>query len=335
MTTLAKIAEETGVTVSLVSKVLNGKNNSWVSEATKARILDTAERLKYHPNTLARGLALGRTNEVGLSLANPFSSYNVKIMQAVTSACAQYGLDVALYLIKMRGVKETDIIRKLVARRVDGLITLIAGRRDLCRLIGPAGATFPMVCLTMIPDPETPSVGFDRYHDSWCAANHLLEQGYRRIAYVNVGGNKPNLLKVSGMMDVLKKRNLTPMVYDALDYDELTGSTNVAEQILETKPRPDAIMASSDDVLLNIYSFLKQKGISIPGKMGFMGLMGVDEMERTDIPISTMQRPVQEMCERGMEILAEQMKNGVNGKVHQENVKAKLIVRSSTMRKKT
>lgn len=68
MSTLREIAEETGLAIGTVSRILRGKQR--VAQDTEKRVLDVAQRLRYRPNMLIKGIQTGRTQSVGVDIAS-------------------------------------------------------------------------------------------------------------------------------------------------------------------------------------------------------------------------------------------------------------------------
>ena len=85
MVTLNDIAEQTGLSVTTISRALNQKSQKYrISKKTEALILKTANDMGYRPNTLARGLRLKKSHSIGLvvpDISNPFFAFVTKTIQ--------------------------------------------------------------------------------------------------------------------------------------------------------------------------------------------------------------------------------------------------------------
>ena len=178
MTTIARVAQEAGVGVGTVSRVINGSAS--VSEATRRRVLDVVAELGYEPNATARALSTGRTRSVGV-IAPFFTRPSViERLRGVAPLLATSGYQLVLFDVE-RPEQRTDVFRSVIGR-VDGLlsISLAPPKAELRRL---AAAGIPVVLVDQahdgVPtvDPSTTSRG------GRLATKHLLELGHRRIAF--------------------------------------------------------------------------------------------------------------------------------------------------------
>ena len=199
--TLTDIAEETGVSVSTVSRVLNDKANEYrISEDTRELILRTAQRLNYRPNNLARNLRLSRTQSLGLvvpDVANPFFASLTKHVHTVAHELG-YSLfvcntdeDVAL---------EVEHVGLLHRNRVDGLIAMPVGRESAhFKELHRRG--IPLVLLDRgFDDLDVSTVLVDNYQGAYDAVAHLIAQPY--LWLFNIIGKC--LDAANSLIDILK-----------------------------------------------------------------------------------------------------------------------------------
>src|SRR5690554_6228227 len=121
--TLNDIAEQAGVSVSTVSRVLNKKASKYrISRETEAAILEAARNLKYRPNQIARGLRLNKTNTLGIiapDISNPFFAYVIKRVQNVAH---HLGYSVVVCNTDENLEQEIEHVNVMYRNRVDGLI---------------------------------------------------------------------------------------------------------------------------------------------------------------------------------------------------------------------
>src|SRR5215212_5937896 len=186
-TTIARVAEEAGVGVGTVSRVLNG--SPAVSADTRRRVLDAIATLDYQPSPVARALSTGRTNTIGV--VAPFSTQPsvIERLRGVSHALASEGYQLILHDVE-RPDQRRELFRSLAARgRIDGLlaISLAPTEREARRL---ERASVPIVLLDRA-HPTLPSITIDDVEGGRMAAEHLLALGHRRIAFL--GDEEANL----------------------------------------------------------------------------------------------------------------------------------------------
>src|SRR5215212_7040199 len=121
-TTIARVAEEAGVGVGTVSRVLNG--SPAVSKDTRRRVLEAIATLDYQPSAAARALSTGRTNTVGV-VAPFFTQPSViERLRGVSHTLAREGYQLILHDVE-RPDQRRDLFRSVAARgRMDGLLAI-------------------------------------------------------------------------------------------------------------------------------------------------------------------------------------------------------------------
>ncbi|MEV0811194.1 LacI family DNA-binding transcriptional regulator [Micromonospora sp. NPDC050200] len=183
--TMRDVAERAGVSSMTVSRVLHG--SSAVSADAKARVLAAVNELGYHRNEVARSLRLGRdTGLVGLvitNLANPFYS---QLAVGVESVLTEHGIRAVLGNSGEDVEREREMIRDLVARRVDGIIVVPAGS-DQSHLETVRRRGTPVVLGARPPDGvPLDCVLVDDFTGARAATNRLIDAGHQRIGFLGL-----------------------------------------------------------------------------------------------------------------------------------------------------
>src|ERR671914_2785857 len=186
-TTIARVAEEAGVGVGTVSRVLNG--SPAVSVATRRRVLEAIATLDYQPSPVARALSTGRTNAIGV-VAPFFTQPSViERLRGVSQALASEGYQLILHDVE-RAEQRRELFRSVSARgNIDGLlaISLAPTDREARRMLR---AGVPVVLLDR-DHPTLPSITIDDVGGGRMAAEYLVGLGHREIAFL--GDEEANL----------------------------------------------------------------------------------------------------------------------------------------------
>src|SRR5512141_25463 len=128
--TLKDIAKKSGLSISIVSRVLNKKTAKYrISKETEKLVLRTARDLNYRPNQLARGLRLKKTHTIGLvapDLSNPFFAYIIKSAQGVAH---QLGYTLVVCDTDESLPLEVDHVNLLWSKGVDGMVVMPVGQK--------------------------------------------------------------------------------------------------------------------------------------------------------------------------------------------------------------
>src|SRR5215210_3919228 len=177
-TTIARVAEEAGVGVGTVSRVLNG--SPAVSDGTRRRVLQAIATLDYQPSPAARALSTGRTYAIGV-VAPFFTQPSViERLRGVSRTLA--GADYQLILLDVaRADQRRDFFNSVAVRgRIDGVLSISLSPTDReARRLAARGV--PIVLLDR-DHPTLPAITIDDIEGGRLAAEHLLELGHRRIA---------------------------------------------------------------------------------------------------------------------------------------------------------
>ena len=180
---LKAIAKELGISVTTVSRALNGYDD--VSQETRARVEAEAKRRGYRPNTFARRLKMGKIDAVGLVFpVRPAPLNNTVFLEMVgeiSHELARYEIDLLLIADDEQADKH-GYMRMVQSRRVDALIVAHTLDDDP-RLTQLLSSGFPFLALgrSRLPQPYA-WFDFDNYAGTYRATRHLISQGHRRIA---------------------------------------------------------------------------------------------------------------------------------------------------------
>ncbi len=200
-------------------------------------------------------------------------------------------------------------------------------------------------CSISIPEvtlsTEVASVIIDNYKYSKMAVKHLIDNGYKKIAFISAPLEEMSNLneRFKGYRDALKENSFK--VDDSLVYFnrairgewDLTSSAKLIEEIISAKNRPDALFIISDAVAMVAMQVCKKQGFKIPDDIGIVGFDDRRFCKYLDPPLTSIYQPKYEMGEKGTEMLI----NLIEGKVVPERtvcLDMKLSIRESSSRKK-
>lgn len=329
--TLNDVAEQAGVSVSTVSRVLNRKATKYrISADTEAVILQAAEELGYKANHLARGLRLKKTHTIGLiapDISNPFFAYVIKQVQHIA-----HGLGYSLVVCNTDENLEMEVeqVNLLYRKRVDGLIAMPVGQQ-YDHFEEWMGRDVPLVMLDRCFDAlSVDSVVVDNYRGAYQATEHLISFGHERIALVQgLPGTYTNTARLQGYRDALSAHGVE--VDEAL---VVGGDFRRERGYIETKlllgldPAPTAIFATGDLITLGALQAIYEEGLSIPDDVSLLSFDDFDFASFLRCPLTTVQQPKEAMGEMAVKLLVERLDNGEKER-RRIVLQPKLIVRES------
>jgi LacI family transcriptional regulator len=181
---LKQLAQRTGLSVSTVSRILNGKSESArISPATSERVLEEARRQGIVLNVVARGLRLRTTQTLGLLIPDISNPFFAALARQVERASRARSFSVLLGDSEEDSEIESHNARLMQSRQVDALIVAPVGdRHEHLRQIS---ASLPLIVVDRIfPELDVPSVSADNSKGAVLAVEHLVAAGHRKIGCI-------------------------------------------------------------------------------------------------------------------------------------------------------
>jgi LacI family transcriptional regulator, galactose operon repressor len=298
--TIADVAGRAGVGVATVSRVLNGSPS--VSEETRSRVRAVIDELGYEPSAAARALSTGRTRTVGV--VTPFftSPSVVERLRGVSRTVSEGGYQLVLFDL----ARPDRLARLPVGGRIDGLlcVSMCPSDADLARLL-KAG-----VAVALVDDehPELPCVSIDDMAGGRLAAEHLLELGHRRIAFVgddegSAWGFRSSARRRVGAEAALADAGGRLIVRRGPHGREHARA--LAARLLALDDPPTAIFAGSDLQAIGVLEAAEAAGIDVPDELSVIGFDDV-ELARY-VGLTTVSQPLESSGAAGAELLMEAM----------------------------
>ncbi|GAA0433206.1 LacI family DNA-binding transcriptional regulator [Leifsonia naganoensis] len=327
--TLKEIGALAGVSIATVSKALNGRAD--VSRATRQRVQEAADRLKFTPNSLAQGLLAGRTGTVGLLTNDLEGRFSIPVLMGAEDAFGAGSVSVFLCDARGDAIREQHHIRALLSRRVDGLI--VVGDTTNPRV--PLAGSIPVpVVYAYAPssDPRDMSVVNDNVSAGRMAAEHLVACGRTRIAYLS---GDPAFTaageRVAGAQAALREHGLDLVGGEALygEWSEIWGRAG-ARSLLARHPEVDGIVCGSDQVARGVLDALRELGRHVPNDISVIGHDNWELLVTQSRPqLTTVDSNLQELGRTAARLLGEAIDGRTASGTH--TVACRLVVRGSTL----
>lgn len=336
--TIYDIAEKLNITASSVSRALNNSNH--VNEATKKLVLKTAAELNYKRNILASNLRMGKTKTIGVVVPRINQNFFSNVIAGIEDATYQKGYNLIICQSNESHTKEVQCVNTLINQHVDCIVISISVESDdhthLKHVIeqGIQLIQFDRVAEEL----ETLKVINDNEEASAEAVEHLIKQGYKRIALLE-GPQNLSIFKQrkTGYLNALKKYNM-PVVEELIIENAWTKElgAKATRKLLSLPEPPDAIFASTSDFsALGVLDVAHDMHLKVPSQLGILGYANEPFTEITTPSITTVDQFSVHMGKTIANLYFAEMENKevvVTPKVI--SIKPQLIVRASTRRKK-
>lgn len=332
--TIKDIARILKISTSTVSRALRDTYD--VSKETKEKVLAVATELNYKPNYNATALARGSTYNIGIILPMINNYYFSTVLTGIQQAAYSKGFNIVLFITNNSAERELSIIQNLFITSLDGLLVCISSDSDSCghfQEIIDSGC--PIVFFDRVPSNiKTSTVIQDDFNGAFEAVEHLVRNGYTRIAHI--AGSQGMVFterRVQGYLAALEKNNF-PIRKEWIVYSGFSQEDGEADtyRLLDGEERPDAIFAANDRKAIGAMLALKARNIQIGREIGIVGFTN-DPMSSIITPtLTTVAEPAFEMGRESCELLIKHIKK--KNFIPEEKVfPAKLIVRESSIKK--
>ncbi len=330
--TLEDVAKKAGVSRSTVSRVVNGYEN--ISDDIRNRVLQVIEETGYHPNAAARALASQRSQIIGLILPHSVSMlftdpYYPHLLKGICQACNYHHYTLAFFLFSSEEDEQVNFNSIPSNGLLDGVIVQSDhhGKQKLINHL--LERKMPHVVIGRPKQPEKVSfVDVDNIYGAKVAVTHLINLGYQRISTIT--GPLQSTVGIDrrkGYVDALAKQSIrvNPELIEEGDFTE-QGGYNAMQQLLSRKP--DAVFAASDMMAFGAIRAIKEHNLNIPEDIAIIGFDDIPITMLTNVNLTTVYQPVNELGERAVGLLLDNIENG-SGPPQNVILKSKLVIRST------
>jgi len=332
--TIYDLARELKVSSSTVSRAL--RDDPRVTERTRKRIKELAEKKGFRANFYARNLRTHRTNTIGLLVHELHSDFIGSVLAGIERilAAAGYNLIVANSMDSLQ--TELKNVRNLLDRCADGLIASLSPEtKNLDHLLTLPDKGVPVVLLNNIGHPLAfPTVAFDYYDCGRMATLHLVAQGCRRIVHMTGPLTRSEYGdRCRGYRDALQQSGL-PADSELLIVNDL-GAESVkaaAEKIAAMHPLPDGLFVSDDYAAAICMRTLKEHGLKVPQDIAVVGFNNDRIGVLTEPALTTMWFPGVQLGELAAKDLLNRLgPGGARQPITITMVRSELLIRQSSL----
>lgn len=320
--TIRDVAREAGVSVASASRSLNGLDN--VTDATRDRVLEAAQRLRYLPHSAARSLSTRRSDVIGVMLPDLHGEFFSEIIRGADLAARERGLHL-LVSTSHGDATEAAAAMRAMRGRVDGLL-LMSPYVDEHLLADNLAADLPTVLInTRVENGSFASFCVDNYTGAVAVVKHLASSGRPVALIAGPADNLESQERRRGYRDALGGRE--GLVLDG-DFTEESGF-RAGLRLAEMSPRPIAVFAANDMMAIGCLLALAERGVRVPQDVALAGFDDVPVARLVRPALTTVHTNIADLGRRALERLALEIESGESG--HRlELEQPRLVVRESS-----
>ncbi|MGG1291850.1 LacI family DNA-binding transcriptional regulator [Bacillus smithii] len=308
MATMKDISKKAKVSLSTVSAVIN--QSAYVSPELTKRVMQAIEELNYRPNAIARSLKKKSTNTVGVIVTDILNPFYPPMIKGIEDVAFNNNFNVILCNTSNEHKRIKTYLELMLEKQVDGLLLANIATSEDFNEIEKTGLKYVLINRKP-PFYEKNFVGVNNQLSSELAVNHLVAQGYKRIAYF--GGNleiNTARERKAGFISCMNQNGLDvdPMLVFEGEYSLESGYTNVKKMLEQVEKLPEAICAVSDVVAFGVIKGLRDSGIRVPEDIAVIGNDNSSFSENFLVPLSSVDHSTYDMGKLSMELLLQLIK---------------------------
>ena len=303
MANIHDVAKEAGVSISTVSRVIQGASN--VLPETRTRIEEAIQRLDYHPNRLAQQFRMQQTKNILVIVPEFGNSFFSDILAGIESITLKYDYNILLSNSHGNRVMEARCYEMLSQKLVDGIITFSIGipKEELKQL----ARQYPVViCCRYFADDTIPNVTIDNIKATKDATNYMLNLGHKNICYL--AGPTDTIIyqdRQNGYIDAIRERNqqLNQNLMVNCEASIQGGYDAVTSLINNVNIKFSAIVASGDTMAIGAIRALNDHNIKVPDDVAVSGFDDIELSSLFKPSLTTIRQPKHQIGVRAAEKL--------------------------------
>lgn len=287
--TLAQIAEEAGVSMATISKVLNGRRD--VAPATRERIEGLLAAHQYR----RRSTGKTRSRLIELVFHELHSGWSMEIIRGVQQAAKERGLGVVLTESGTRHAPGEEWLEAVMGRRPEGVVLVFSEvPAQMRERLSSRSIPFVVIDPAGDPAPEIPAVGSANWSGGLAAVRHLIEQGHERIAVIS--GPRDMMCshaRVDGYRSAMSAAGLeVRKEWVAFGNFHISGGAEHGARLLDLPEPPTAVFAGSDLQALGVYEVARARGLRIPEDLSVVGYDDIPLARWVSPRLTTIHQPL-------------------------------------------
>jgi DNA-binding LacI/PurR family transcriptional regulator len=327
--TIREVATAAGVSTATVSRALRGL--PYVDEATRRRVVETAQRLDYVASPSASRLASGRTGTIAVLTPYVARWFFATVISGVAMALTEGPLDLLLVEVGNPERPSTVPLEQRLRSRADGAVAIALpdDHPEISQLIEH---DFPLTVVGSLSD-RVSSVAINDIETGRLATQHLINLGHRDIGLISGATNDDGFAtqddRTDGYNEALTRNGITPRP-SLTSFGSFTreGGERAMVELLSRETTPTAVFCLSDEMAFGAIIALRRHGLT-PGID--VALVGVDGHPQSELAnLTTVAQPVAEMGRLAALALQEKLSVGESYVPSKQSVSVELIVRSSS-----
>ncbi|MEC3878113.1 LacI family DNA-binding transcriptional regulator [Parapedobacter sp. 10938] len=295
---MKRIATELGVSVALVSYVLNGKMTDRINEDTAERIRTLAKKLNYRPNQIAKSLKNSKTYTMGLIVADISNFFYSHLARYIEEEANTHGYNLIFGSAYEDPKRFENILHIFIARQVDGLILAIPEGAEHCiPYLKEVEVPFVLIDREFPQFEGITTINLDNFKSSERVVDHFLSQGFKRLGAIGLSTHLHHLLeRRRGFMETALTRLSGDAVfaYEIVENRLTEEIENVVIAAIE-RDKVDALCFFTNKIAMAALPVIVKLNLRVPEDIAIVCYDEAGAYKLFHRPLSYVRQPLESM----------------------------------------
>lgn len=277
--TIADVAKRAGVGAITVSRALREPDR--VSVELRRQISAAVEELGYVPDSNARALASARADVIGVLIPSLTNNVFAEVVRGIYDGLGDSNLQVLLGDTHYSGMEEERLLRVFLGQRPSALIVSGIDQTPGARAILETAGCPVVQIMDLGSDPIDMMVGFSHYDGGLTVTRHMIEAGYRRIAFLGARMDPRTQRRLAGYRAAVEDAGQfdVRLITTSAQPSSVTLGREMFHEALARVPTLDAVFCNNDDIALGVLFECNRAALAVPTKIGIAGFNDLEMMK--------------------------------------------------------
>lgn len=330
-TTLNEVSAYTQLSKTTISRVLNGKSREFrINRHTQERVIAAAQELNYKPQLVAQLLHKKPMSTIGIVMPNLSNPFFASLASAISVEAKKHDLFVMLFDTQEDPVQEDSALNKMQEFRVDGIIIAPCGRDS--RKLEKINRTIPVVQVDRyFENSELSYVSTNNYRGAYEAMRLLLTSGHRNVVCIQGPTfSVTNRERIRGCRQAIEEFGQECSLQVLGNDFTIQNGYIEGQMALSRRPRPTAIFAMSNTIMLGTLRAIKEHHLAIPDDISLLSFDDNIFIDYLNPPITRVAQPVSSMGIAAIKMVVNSIQN--SGELHSNMLLTPTIINRDSIR---
>jgi len=332
---IVDIANALNVSKTTISFILNGRaQEKRIGADLVEKVMKYVEEVGYKPNSLAKSLRTGKSNTIGLMVEDISNPFFASIARLIEDRAYKNGYKIIYCSTDNDTRKTQELITMFRDRHVDGYIIAPPEgiESEIESLINDG---LPVVLFDRhLPYVNTDFIEVNNLFSTYNAARHLIEQGFKNIAFVTFASQQTQMLdRVKGYHDAIKNEGLKVIIKEIVFNQNEEVIMKPLREFIKSNPNIDAILFGTNHIGTCGLKVMQELDKKAPTDIAVISFDDYDVFALHSPPVTAIAQPIEEIADNVISVLLEKLNNRLSFNKSQSVIlKTELKIRKSSIK---